>query len=79
MAEPEAGRALSLAGVEREVTGLPVPAPGVRGRGRVIVGTLNNGGNLLAINSFYLQIIIGALILAAVAFDQWQGRRVRSA
>src|SRR5919108_5144806 len=45
--------------------------------GALIVGTLNNGGNLLAINSFYLQIIIGALILAAVAFDQWQGRRSR--
>ena len=30
--------------------------------GALIVGTLNNGGNLLAINSFYLQIIIGALI-----------------
>jgi ribose transport system permease protein len=47
--------------------------------GALIVGTLNNGGNLLAINSFYLQIIIGGLILAAVAFDQWQGRRARSA
>jgi ribose transport system permease protein len=46
--------------------------------GALIVGTLNNGGNLLAINSFYLQIIIGALILAAVAFDQWQARRSRS-
>src|SRR3954451_20458294 len=46
--------------------------------GSLIVGVLNNGGNLLAINSFYLQIIIGALILAAVAFDQWQGRRSRS-
>jgi ribose transport system permease protein len=45
--------------------------------GALIVGTLNNGGNLLAINSFYLQIIIGALILAAVAFDQWQARRSR--
>jgi ribose transport system permease protein len=43
--------------------------------GALIVGTLNNGGNLLAVNSFYLQIIIGALILVAVAFDQWQGRR----
>ena len=42
--------------------------------GALIVATLNNGGNLLAINSFYLQIIIGALILAAVAFDQLQGR-----
>ncbi|HEY3186864.1 MAG TPA: ABC transporter permease [Solirubrobacteraceae bacterium] len=47
--------------------------------GALIVGTLNNGGNLLAVNSFYLQIIIGALILVAVAFDQWQGRRSRTA
>jgi ribose transport system permease protein len=43
--------------------------------GALIVATLNNGGNLLAVNAFYLQIIIGALILAAVAFDQWQSRR----
>jgi len=42
------------------------------------VGTLNNGANLPAVNSFYLQIIIGGLILVAVAFDQWQGRRARS-
>ncbi|HEY0357463.1 MAG TPA: ABC transporter permease [Mycobacteriales bacterium] len=42
--------------------------------GALIVGTLNNGGNLLEINSFYLQIIIGVLILVAVFFDQWQGR-----
>jgi ribose transport system permease protein len=45
--------------------------------GALIVGTLNNGGNLLAINAFYLQIIIGALILIAVAFDQFQSRRGR--
>jgi ribose/xylose/arabinose/galactoside ABC-type transport system permease subunit len=31
------------------------------------------------INSFYLQIVIGALILVAVAFYQWQGRRARGA
>jgi ribose transport system permease protein len=43
--------------------------------GALIVGTLNNGGNLLAVNAFYLQIIIGALILIAVFFDQWQGRQ----
>ncbi len=42
--------------------------------GALIVATLNNGGNLLAINSFYLQIIIGLLILVAVLFDQWRGR-----
>ena len=45
--------------------------------GALIVATLNNAGNLLNINSFYLQIIIGALILIAVAFDQFQGRRSR--
>jgi ribose transport system permease protein len=45
--------------------------------GALIVGTLNNGGNLLEIRAFYLQIIIGALILVAVAFDQFQGRRAR--
>jgi ribose/xylose/arabinose/galactoside ABC-type transport system permease subunit len=28
-----------------------------------------------SVNAFSLQIIIGALILAAVAFDQRQGRR----
>lgn len=42
--------------------------------GALIVATLNNGGNLLAINAFYLQITIGLLILVAVLFDQWQGR-----
>lgn len=46
--------------------------------GALIVATLNNGGNLLAVNSFYLQIIIGSLILVAVFFDQWQGRRFRA-
>src|SRR5215217_3262033 len=46
--------------------------------GALIVATLNNGGNLLAVNAFYLQIIIGALILIAVAFDQWQSKRARS-
>jgi ribose transport system permease protein len=43
--------------------------------GALIVATLNNGGNLLAIDPFYLQIGIGLLILLAVFFDQWQGRR----
>jgi ribose transport system permease protein len=46
--------------------------------GAIIVGTLQNGGNLKNIDPFYLQIIIGALILIAVAFDQYQGRRARS-
>src|SRR5690348_7214819 len=33
VAEPEAGRALALASVEREVPGFPAPPPGVRGLG----------------------------------------------
>jgi ribose transport system permease protein len=46
--------------------------------GALIVGTLQNGGNLKNVDPFLLQIIIGALILIAVAFDQYQGRRSRS-
>ena len=42
--------------------------------GALITSTLNNGGNLLGVNSFYLRIAIGMLILLAVSFDQWQGR-----
>jgi ribose transport system permease protein len=38
------------------------------------MGVLNNGGNLLAINAFYLQIAIGVLILVAVGFDQLNTR-----
>ncbi|MBO0985511.1 ABC transporter permease [Rathayibacter sp. SD072] len=42
--------------------------------GALLIGVLNNGGNLLAVNSFYLQIAIGLLILVAVAFDQLNTR-----
>jgi ribose transport system permease protein len=43
--------------------------------GALIIGVLNNGGNLLAINAFYLQIAIGALVLVAVGFDQLNSRK----
>ncbi len=43
--------------------------------GALIIGVLNNGGNLLAINAFYLQIAIGALVLVAVGFDQMSTRK----
>jgi ribose transport system permease protein len=46
--------------------------------GALIVGTLQNGGNLKNFDPFYLQIVIGALILVAVAFDQYQSRRSRA-
>lgn len=34
----------------------------------------DNGGNLLNIQAFYLQIAIGVLILVAVGFDQLNTR-----
>jgi ribose transport system permease protein len=45
--------------------------------GALIMGVLNNGGNLLAINAFYLQIAIGVLILVAVGFDQMNTRNAQ--
>lgn len=35
-----------------------------------IIGVLNNGLNLLSVQSFWQEIILGALLLSAVAFDQ---------
>jgi ribose transport system permease protein len=35
-----------------------------------IIGVLNNGLNLLSVPSFWQEIILGALLLSAVAFDQ---------
>lgn len=43
--------------------------------GALIVGLLNNGGTLLNIDPFWLQVAIGALILIAVGLDQIQARR----
>jgi ribose transport system permease protein len=43
--------------------------------GALIVGLLNNGGTLLNIDPFWLQVAIGALILIAVGLDQLQSRR----
>lgn len=42
--------------------------------GALIIGTLRNGGNLLGINPFILQIAIGVLIVAAVLIDQLNKR-----
>jgi ribose/xylose/arabinose/galactoside ABC-type transport system permease subunit len=37
--------------------------------GILIIGTLNNGLNLLNVSSYYQQIIKGLIILGAVCFD----------
>jgi len=40
--------------------------------GTIIIATIKNGGNILGINPFVLNIIIGILMVAAVTFDQLQ-------
>ncbi|NOT64425.1 MAG: ribose ABC transporter permease, partial [Acidobacteria bacterium] len=47
--------------------------------GSLIMGVLANGGNLLQISPFIQKIIIGAVIIAAVTFDEFQRRRFESA
>jgi ribose transport system permease protein len=47
--------------------------------GSLIMGVLANGGNLLQISPFIQKIIIGAVIVMAVTFDEFQRRRVESA
>ena len=39
-----------------------------------IIGLLDNGLNLLSVQSFWQEIILGALLLSAVAFDQFRIR-----
>ncbi len=44
--------------------------------GSFIMGLLNNGCNLLGISPFVQQVIIGAVIVLAVTFDEYQRRRI---
>ncbi|MBX3280062.1 MAG: ABC transporter permease [Acidobacteria bacterium] len=46
--------------------------------GALIMGVLANGANLLGISSFTQQIVIGAVIVMAVTFDEFQRRRLES-
>jgi ribose/xylose/arabinose/galactoside ABC-type transport system permease subunit len=43
--------------------------------GAFIMSTLRNGGNLLGLDPFYLQIVIGILLVATVIVDQIQKRK----
>ena len=58
----------SLSGAEGTIVGTVL--------GAIIMATLRNGGNLLGINPFVLQIVIGFLIVGAVFIDQV--RKMRS-
>ncbi len=61
----------SLQGGEGSVTGTLV--------GAFIMGLLSNGSDLLGINPYWQQVIIGTVIIAAVAFDEFRKRKLTSA
>jgi ribose transport system permease protein len=42
------------------------------------MGVLANGANLLGISSFAQQVVIGAVIVLAVTFDEFQRRRLEA-
>jgi len=76
---PTAGTGYELQSIAGAVIG-GASLSGAKGRvigavlGALIMGLLANGGNLLGIDPFYLQIAIGLLIILAVYFDHLQGR-----
>ncbi len=76
---PTAGTGYELQAIAGAVIG-GASLSGAKGRvigavlGALITGLLANGGNLLGIDPFYLQIAVGLLIILAVYFDHLQGR-----
>jgi ribose transport system permease protein len=79
---PTAGTGYELQAIAGAVIG-GASLSGAKGRaigavlGAVIMGLLANGGNLLGIDPFYLQIAIGLLIIMAVYFDHLQGGAIK--
>jgi ribose transport system permease protein len=61
----------SLQGGEGSVVGTLI--------GAFIIGLLSNGSDLLGINPYWQQVIIGAVIIAAVGFDEFRKRRLSAA
>jgi ribose transport system permease protein len=61
----------SLRGGEGSVLGTLV--------GAFIMGLLSNGSDLLGTNPYWQQVIIGAVIILAVSFDELRKRRVKTA
>ncbi len=57
----------SLSGGEGTVTGTVA--------GAVLMGLISNGSNLLGVSPFWQQVLIGAVIVAAVAVDELRKRR----
>lgn len=74
-AQPTAGTAYELDAIAAVVIGGTSLAGG-KGRivgtliGALIIGTLNNGLNLLGVSSFYQQVVRGIVIIIAVLLDR---------
>lgn len=74
-AQPTAGQSYEMDAIAAVVLG-GTSLSGGRGRifgtliGALIIGTLNNGLNLLGVSSFYQQIVKGVVILIAVLMDR---------
>src|SRR5262249_39340210 len=60
----------SLSGGQGTITGTII--------GALIMGVLANGANLLGISSFTQKTVIGAVIVLAVTFDEFQRRRLEA-
>jgi ribose transport system permease protein len=79
---PTAGTGYELQAIAGAVIG-GASLSGAKGRaigavlGAVIMALLANGGNLLGIDPFYLQIAIGLLIIMAVYLDHLQGGAIK--
>lgn len=61
----------SLQGGEGSVVGTLI--------GACIIGLLSNGSDLLGVNPYWQQVIIGAVIITAVGFDEFRKRKLTAA
>lgn len=74
-AQPTAGTSYELDAIAAVVLG-GTSLSGGRGRlfgtlvGALIIGTLNNGLNLIGVSSFYQQVVKGIVIIIAVLLDR---------
>jgi ribose/xylose/arabinose/galactoside ABC-type transport system permease subunit len=77
---PSAGSGYELDAIAASVLGGTSLAGGIGGVfgtffGTMIIATISNGGNIMGVNPFVLEIIVGVLIVLAVVFDHLQKRR----
>ena len=81
--QPTAGEGYEL----RVIASVVIGGGSLRGGEGTVIGTiigaftmglLNNGANLLGISPFIQQVLIGAVIILAVTFDEYQRRKLQS-